>query len=220
MKLTNIILSQAVRLFRARSVDGGNIYASDLVRALEARYGFFEVPRTLADFDLSRGATFLHGHFSKRFVIDKLQIFENGVLAETRATIEQCDDFIDDLVEWSLKELPISIDQNTPQGKAYLSQIEIESSLQLENVLTNLTSLGLSVVKMLESYGQNTPTFQLSGLKLHADVTSVIPLKPVEFVFERRALVPYSSNLYFSSAPLKTTDHVGFLNELETILSP
>jgi hypothetical protein len=40
-----------------------------------------------------------------------------------------------------------------------------------------------------------------------------------EFVFERRAGEAYSSNVYFSSAPLQTKDHLKLLDSLELLLS-
>jgi len=219
MRLTNILLSQSVRLFRTRSLNGGGIYGLDLVRGLESRYGFFEVPRTLSDFDLSKGVTFLHGHLHKRFVIDKFQVFENGVLAETRATVEQCDEFLDDLISWTLEEMPIIIDENAPRGNAYLSQVEIEAEMHLNETLLTLSSIGLDIAQKLDSYGQHSPEFRISGIRMHTDVSNFFPLKPVDFSIERRSGAPYTSNLYFSSAPLKTADHMNVLNQLEILLS-
>jgi hypothetical protein len=53
----------------------------------------------LADYDLSKGVTFLHGFFNNR-VIDRFQVFSNGILAEAKLDTDECDRFLDDLLKW------------------------------------------------------------------------------------------------------------------------
>jgi hypothetical protein len=53
----------------------------------------------LADYDLSKGVTFLHGFFNNR-VIDRFQVFSNGILAEAKLDTNECDRFLDDLLKW------------------------------------------------------------------------------------------------------------------------
>lgn len=219
MKLTNVILSQAIRLLRVKGPAGGSVYVLDLVRALESRYGFFEGPKALSDYDFAKGVTFLHGHLNKRFVIDRFQIFETGILAETRATVEECDEFLNDVIEWARKEFSVSVDEEGIRGSSYLSQVEVQSSVSLGIACEQCKRLSCQLTEILRSYGQSSPEFEVSGIKLHGDVTNVLPLRPVEFAFERRAGLPYGSGLYFSSAPLRTADHMRFLNEIEAVLS-
>jgi hypothetical protein len=50
---------------------------------------------------------------------------------------------------------------------------------------------------------------------MHYDSAAMPVPRPPEFSFERRAGVIYASNEYFSSAPLRTADHIRILHELE-----
>jgi len=43
--------------------------------------------------------------------------------------------------------------------------------------------------------------------------------KPMAFAFERRDGHPFDEALYFSSAPLKTQDHLNCLDDLEKMLA-
>ena len=82
MELSSIILSQAIRFGKVTGIGGGVIYGLNLAKACEERYGFLQAPRVLADYDLNKGITFLHGYFDK-VVIDKLQVFPNGNLGRS-----------------------------------------------------------------------------------------------------------------------------------------
>jgi hypothetical protein len=59
----------------------------------------------------------------------------------------------------------------------------------------------------------------------YGDITQSTPLqsldefKNVDFLIERRAGEPYSKNRYFSSAPLRTIDHVRVLEQIEKSIS-
>ena len=56
---------------------------------------------------------------------------------------------------------------------------------------------------------------QLGGIGLHNDVPDGGMYKTSKFIFERREGEPFSRNLYFSTAPLRTKDHLELLALLE-----
>jgi hypothetical protein len=99
MKLSSIIVGNVIRLGKVSGPGGGTVYGLNLSKACEERYGFLQAPRVLADYDLSKGVTFLHGHFDHR-VIDKFQVFSNGIVAEAKLDTDECDRFLDDVLKW------------------------------------------------------------------------------------------------------------------------
>lgn len=81
MDLKSILTSQAIRFYEAAEPVAERRSPVPLIREIQDRYGFVQVPLTVADLDFSKGVTFLRGYF-KGSIIDKLQVYENGVLCE------------------------------------------------------------------------------------------------------------------------------------------
>ncbi len=231
MKLVSIILGEAVRLFQARNPIGGT-YLPDLVDGFKERYGFLEAPTSLQEFDPSKGITFRHGKFKigerilpdgriyEEIVIDSFQIFSDGFVVGTQSFAEDADLFLNDVIGWAFKAFGSTIIEGSPIQYAYNSHIEVSFLKSLTPLFDKISTLNKRVTSALTSYGSITPpSYQIAGFSLHCDLTNMAPPRPGAFTFERRAQEPYSSNLYFSSAPLKTEDHLKLLEELEKTLS-
>jgi hypothetical protein len=89
--------------------------------------------------------------------------------------------------------------------------------LDLGARFSQFQSIGNLLLEKLRGYGQQPDTFTVSSLRLHYDIsTAPIPQAP-EFIFERRAKLPYNLNTFFSAAPLTTDDHMVALELLEKI---
>jgi hypothetical protein len=218
VKITDVTFGQAVRFLTVSGHEGGRIYGSNLIHALESRYGFWESPKTVADYDMTKGVTFLHGVFQRRFVIDKLQIYNNGVLAEAKLPTDGIDEFIEDLIQWGRTEVEITVN-NSDDKRSYASHVEVYTEMAFRDAFLRLSKIGQTITNMIRSYGANTNAFDISGFLLDADNGSLPAPKPLRFSFERRAGKPHGSGYYFSMASLKTTDHLNVLNELEAIIA-
>jgi hypothetical protein len=216
MKVSKILFSQALRYLRISGPAGGNIYGVELARAMESRYGFLEGPRTVADFSLERGVTFLHGFYHREFVIDKLSIFQTGLVAESKTPTERCDEFLDDVVAWA-RQMGISAEP-FESAPGYVSHLEVISDSSLETI-DKLTPIAAQLTAILRSYGYPVVKFEVSSASVHTDLTNAPYPKPLAFSFARRDEQPYPSNIYFSTAPLRTTDHMIVLETLDEILS-
>ena len=142
MRLERVLLGRAIRLMRISGPGGGEIYGINLARACEARYGFLQSPRTLEEFDLTKGVTFLHGYFQNRIVIDRFQVFQNGMLAEAKINTDECDAFLDDAVEWVKKEGGIGAIEETGSPRFYSSNLEVQGSFSLAEKLPQLNQIG------------------------------------------------------------------------------
>ncbi len=230
MKLVSIVLGQAVRLFRVSNPIGGT-YLPDVVTAFRERYGFLEVPTKVAEYDASKGVTFGHGKFkvrsrkspqgrvSEEIVIDSFQVFNDGLVVNTKAFVEDAELFLDDVIVWVTQTFGYNILDDPPVQRTYISQIEVAFPGSLLPLFDKIGILNKRITTALTSYGKVPPSYEVSGFILHCDTTKVLPPIPTGFTFERRAQHPYTSNLYFSSAPLKTSDHLKVLEELEKLAS-
>ena len=218
MKLNQILQSQAMRFITVSNPYGGNIYGVNLAKEFQSRYGFLEGPRNLADFNLANGVSFFHGYFKQEIVIDKCQIFQNGLLAESKASVEQCELFLDSILEWANEVAGLDIAADEDKNRGYVSQLEVVSEIDFSALEEPFGPVTSAISDIFSSYGADT-TFGITGILLHADITSAPFPQPPVFSIMRRDGHPYTSNLYFSTAPFKTDDHLSLLELLEKSLA-
>lgn len=216
MKLSQIAFGQAIRFMKISPSAGQTIYGKTLSAAFEEKYGFLEGPKVVSDFDTNKGVTFLHVFFKGTIVIEKAVIYNDGMIVEAKADTDLCDQFIDDAVAWASKNANIKFDSDNGHPRLYLSHLIVDDDTGIANLLRKLSVVGDELSIILESYGDIKRKIEPIGFALQSDVAE--KGGPVPFKVERRAGVPFSTNLYFSSAPARTIDHLRLLNRLESIL--
>jgi hypothetical protein len=212
MQLENVLFGRAIRLLPISDWGRGRIYGVHLARACEDRYGFWRGPREVEDFDLAKGVAFLHGYFQDRIVIERLQVFNNGLMAEINGDTDECDAFLDDFMGWLKADIGIDTTEE-PSSRFYYSNLEVTCSFSLAKTLPQLARIGQEITKKLREYGQTAaPDVELVSLGYgKAGETPT-------FRFERKEGVPEERRTYFCAAPLRTQDHLQLLKELESIL--
>ena len=161
---------------------------------------------------------FQHGNF-KDLTIEKLTVYENGALCQSdNATTAQIEEFMDDALQWSHDAFGVDLARFKRGPRAYTSSLVLKADFQLGERFAAFASFGKAIGDVLRSYGQQAPDFQVGTIGFHGDYTKMPIPQAGSFVFERRAANPYSSGLYFSSAPVRTEDHMNLLNALESAL--
>lgn len=176
------------------------------------RYSFVEGPKTVQEFDLQRGMAFRHGYF-KGNVIDNLHVYTNGMFAEGKHDTKVSDDFLDDLEQWAGEALGLVLADQSG-GRIYMSQLVVEMAVDLTAVLAPVQNLAKQISAMLNS-AADMPA-EVSGFHITTD-----PAAGAGWVYrlERRAGVAFDANLYFSSAPLRTDNHIMLLERMERALT-
>jgi len=212
MNLTEYELSRAIRFFEIKPSRGQVLYGAGLVKALQERYGFVQVPTTVAQFNLASGIEFFHGYFQGRVVIDRFQIFNNGILVEGKCDTNDCDAFIDDVFGWASSSAGLSITPNSALGTPYLSQIVVGSDIDLSGYFRQLSEFSSAMSAKVASYGLIDTPAEVAAFHLATDPAVN---GSWAYRFERRSGAPYAEKKFFSSAPLKTADHLEMLDKLE-----
>lgn len=215
MNLVQILLSQAVRLGKVSGKGGGNVYGLNLTKLCEQRYGFLQAPKTLEEYNLTKGVTFLHGYFQERFVIDRFQVFQNGLLVEAKVDTDECDEFLDDVTSWAIELGGFTFATDPKAPRIFLSNIEVQSSISLASSLKTVSVLGKDIARIMRGYGHITPDWELSGLAFGNGG----PADAASFKFERREGVDVPPEIFFATARMRTKDHLSVLGGLETLLS-
>ncbi len=214
MELIEILSGEAIRFVSVGAAKGPKLYGINLVRAFQEKYGFLIAPKTIEEFDLSKGVTFTHGYFRDEFVIDKIQVFNNGLLVNGKLDTDVCDAFIDDVLDWG-SIAALKFEQSTGL-RIYNSALEINLTRDIAHTLDRYSSVGSHIGRMIAGYGGPDTPLEGSGLTLWGNYQGS---GPNPYKLERRVGKPFSSNAYFSAAPLTTQHHLEILREIETAIA-
>ena len=227
MNLVATIVGRTILLTPAHEIAPiGGVYLPSLFDAVRSRYSFQTVPNvaTAQEQGLKEGYKFSIGKIRKGgrdFPIQDFVVFADGIVCTADST-EISEFFLEDLITFLVVEFdfrPI-----TPKSRRlFYSQVSVNFEKPLSNLVTHFESLFRAIGEVQRTtYGIQTPDgVQLHSISLDFDKTQVpsafSSLSP--FTIERRLNKPYSENVFFSAAPLRTQDHIKTLEKIEKALS-
>lgn len=217
MQLDRYLTNQTIRIF----ADSGSPAPErrspvPIFRELENRYGFVQIPRTVDEVNLQTGITFARGFFKGK-VIEKFQIYENGILCQAEENTDFCDEVLEDILSWMPKffsegqELKIA-------SRAYINQMVVKSNSNALKILQGLNAIGEQISTLREAYDQSVSPYKAIGFRMNSDPDDQKLARAPDFIFERRAGLPFADETYFTSAPVTTADHWKLLTSLEKLL--
>jgi hypothetical protein len=213
IEIRGVVLARSIQVIRSSTGTVG--YLPDIIQTLKGKYGFLTAPKDADIGDASKGAEFTHGRVIREdqlVIIDKLTVFNDGVVAETKSSTDDADLFLEDLIEWAKTALPKAL----PTGpRYYLSHLEIKMESPLEIYAPGFRPIGEKLTEMLASYGIKTPPYEVTNVGLYFDLLGRVAPQPGAFYIDRRQNVRYEEGVWFSQAPLRTTDHIALLKEME-----
>lgn len=219
MELKSVLLARSIWLFDSDEINPYGKNIKHVLHAVGERYNFTRYPREDKDFiEISKnprdGAEFLGGSF--RDLIVGLTVYDDGLVAETRASTNDTDAFLEDLLQWLVIEFGFVYKPEMLRGKRYVSQLLVTTDYSIAALNPQLVGFAAKLTS-LTSTDSNPVVYEPGGISFHSDPGNKIA--PSAFVFERRAATPFRENKYFSQAPLQTQVHLDMLSELEKILT-
>ncbi|MGA9723953.1 MAG: hypothetical protein WBQ86_15955 [Candidatus Binatus sp.] len=224
MTLRQVILSRVIRQVAIVSTGAPRL---DAIQRIKERYHFMKAPLRFEDLNPDnplaavQGLTFQEGEFvanQKRIGILRFQFVPGVILADSRATTEETDLFLEDYINFANGIAPEAITSTGPTY--YLSQVEVtfERPQGLREGFSQYEEACRMIDRSLEGYGLKVPKFDFWGVNLNIDAHHLGVLAPAFFNLERRAGFPFSANVFFSQAPLRTKDHLVLLEKLDSII--
>jgi len=228
MIINSVVAAKAGRFVRATVRDNksryttlwGHAYLPDLINAVKERYGFVRVPELIVDLEVSdtHPATFQHGKFvndERSILIKQLDVYTNWVIATTESSTSDADAFLSDITAWFSSSYFTVV--SSPYV-TYLSQLEVVLDASFGKAATFFNQARVTFANALASYQEKLPPdVEMSGFSLHYDTTKrPNDLAASAFTIERRVGRSYGDNVYFTQAPLTTSDHIEVLREIET----
>ena len=214
MKLLTIELSRATVLFRMTR-PGGPQYLPDNVAALAKRYHFLGAPDLLRELEGSK-AVFRHGTFEGN-AIDRLEVYNDGIIVSSRSDTDHVDGFIEDCVAWLRDYEGYSVIETHTVSRMYESTLLVETE---RDVLKPLEAYQ-EILRLIENALLDTSSLKIAyhifGFALSADQTQNPALKPVPFRLERKEGIDFGRHQYFAIAPLRTKQHLKILQQLDEL---
>lgn len=199
-----------------------NPYGKDIkqvIRAIGERYHFTQYPKEDKDFigignNPKDGAEFLGGTF--RDLVVGVTVFDDGIVAETRASTTETDAFVEDLLQWLVIQFGFVYEREMVLSKHYVSQLLVTTDRSVAALSPKLAGFATKL-SGLTSTDNNPVVYEPSGIIFRSDPANKV--SPSVFTFDRRAGAPFRENKYYSQAPLQTQVHLEMLSELENLLS-
>ena len=212
MELTEILASRAIRLFQL-SKSGGGAYIPDLIKRIATKYDFAIYPADIKILEENH-LSFKHGKFQNK-LIDELKIYNDGIIVDTKNTVEDADALIDDLINWALETYQYSIKSLPPVRRYYHSHLEVRLDLDIDEWLSQLKPILEQINFSLKESGTVSAPFHMFGFSMHFDIASASIELPGAFNFERRFKQPFEYKIYSTVAPLRTKDHIDLIKKIE-----
>jgi hypothetical protein len=181
-------------------------------RAAVERYKFARPPN--ADELFSEKIFFRNGEFEGA-AIDALEIYNDGVVVRGACDSDQLDRFLADVVDWFLSQTDGKRVETHTINTLYESQLTFVGSDKMLSFFNGLDIIQGAVSRGVHEASGISAPFLPVGFMLATDETKVLGLKPGPFRLERRLGLEFERNFFLSTAPLRTTDHIEVLKQLE-----
>jgi|SRR5450432_83266 hypothetical protein len=214
MELLSTLLARSVFIFELDALNPfGKYNASEAFEALQSRYSFAKTPQGVPEITLEKAAEFVSGRLGE-IAIDRLQMYPNGILVDTRSSTKDSEFIADDIIQTARELLGSLV---VAERKHFVSQITYRSQMRLEKMNPVLAEIATYIEDSLSDSLKQGFIVDTTGVILNIDNTQA-RITPAKFTVERRTDVPFVDNIYFSSAPMHSDIHIKFVEKLEASL--
>ena len=211
MEIARVNTARAIRLFSLEELNPQGRDLMPLVGGIRQRYRFVRGPAKEEEFDLGRGVRFYTGNFRSRDIdisVD-LEIYNDGVVVNTRSNTFDADALIDDLLSWARKTYGVGNEDYIPKSKRiYRSELVVFApKVHLDRVFGKLSQFIGSISAEADDAMQPT------GFSFGSDS----PKNRLMFTFERELKAPFEEDKYYTTSLLPTDKHLEVLHRLEEL---
>src|SRR5580704_16954500 len=101
MKISAILLARVLAFVESYDLNPrGKTHYPDLVGGIVEKFGFLKFPVNPEDFDEKKGVEFIGGKWGD-VTIEKLVIYQNGLLVDTRVSTDESERILDEGLNWA-----------------------------------------------------------------------------------------------------------------------
>lgn len=209
MRLINIVDSSAVFVFA--DVENVKTFTPDIVAVMREKYRFVEYPKTADEY--AKEVSLSYGYFENS-VIDKVTIFNDGILISCSENTVKIDIMLNDIIHWMSDLFNIRLDQ-LKKRSFYNSKIEIGLDDRASDFVDRFCAVSKMLDRFVAAHGMLASPYAASSLGFYASEAG--GPTPGRFLIEPRAGAPLIENRFFSEAPVTTDEHITLIEALENL---
>ena len=214
MELISINQARVVAMVQLQQWDPlGKALTLEVLGKLGDRYSFTKSPTKLEDVDFQKGLELHEGRLAD-IRIDRIIIFLNGIIIDTRSSTEDSERVLNDMLDLAHEAFGAVI---KPARQTFASQLIFRSNMRLAGLNPILPTIADTLTERASADLKHPFTFEPTAILLNVD-TAQAKTPPAMFSIERRAEIPFAENTYFSSAPLRTAEHIEVVKAFEASL--
>ena len=216
MKLVAMGQSRSIWLFPLVEFNPNGLSLMPCLQFLLDRYKFLKFPageelRTQQQYKFEDGV-FIDPDGQQLWV--NLSVYSDGVVADTRASTEDSDSFLHELLTSLSQDFGFVPYEKIIRRKAYSSEVFVEMDEGFSALNQRLKSFLRELQANVAS--DNTIPLEVAGITFQQDPAKLNGMYP--FKFERANNAPYKDKRYYSLAPMSTQIHKQMIEKLEAIL--
>jgi hypothetical protein len=140
-----------------------------------------------------------------------LSILDDGIIAETRASTDESDRFLEDALSWASADYGLPHFSELSIERLYASELTVQ--LDLSASFFNQKFSGYT--DRLRRGVSNNPGIPMEVTAIQFGPDPSLTKKAAPFKIERLANVPFDRNEYYSIAPVPTSEHIELLQTME-----
>jgi hypothetical protein len=214
MELISVPLARIVSFLEVQGMDpSGRASTPETLAMIRDRLSFSVFPTTFEKIDLRKGVDLQFGRLD-RISIDKLTVYANALSIDTHSSTDDSLKVLENLLAFAHDAFGATI---RPNRTVFLNHVLFRTEKKLFSVNPALQEIADEVSASVSSDLGTSVPFEPSTIHLGPDLSKT-KITVSAFSVERRQDVPFSEDIYFSSAPLRTSHHIALLERFDKLL--
>ena len=138
MEFVSVSLARLTALVQIQSLDPfGKASILEAIQGLASSFTFAKYPRSSAEIDVQKGFELADGRMGE-IVIDKISIYVNGIVVDTRSSTENSERVLESLLDFVRKGFGANV---SPIRRTFTSQIVFRSDMRLSSMFPALDKI-------------------------------------------------------------------------------
>jgi len=191
----------------------------EAINKIQQRYEFLKVPDpgvsreeiAKTGYKFGTGQIQLNG---TKGVIVQLGIFSDGISADAQDS-EIAEKFLIDIIRYLQSDFSFRPFATEPRW-FFHNQMVVEFKNSPAGLIASFGKISDAISKYLDRNYKTHVPMSFFRLDLQVD-KNIVPEPAPKFILERRVGIAFEKERYYSSAPLRTVDHIALLEEIEKL---
>lgn len=215
MKISAIELSRVLAFVDLNDLTPfGSISLTKIAPRLVDRLEFSSFPKTIEQFDESKGIVFEDGLWNG-IPIQMMTIYNNGIMMDTRKGTDASLRVVKEFFDWAVIEFGLAVPEYGIQKTRFLSRFTFFSEALAALGGHPIQRLAESLSQRVGEITGQTRRYETIRIDLDFDRSELkVPIAPL--TIQRRITSPFEQNKFFTEAPLPTDVHIALIEQFET----